>query len=128
MTKPLHTISNTTNVQAFGSTALTSTSTSTGGWSSLSVKRTASFSAIQEETFTEVSYTPGANYAPYNPLEEQGIRTRYNSREEEVPEGEATGQLPEGSPIGDMLLPLLAMAVVYVFVKFFRNRKTSHTL
>ena len=128
MTQPLHTISNTTNVQAFGSTALTSTSTSTGGWSSLSVKRTASFSAIQEETFTEVSYTPGASYAPYNPLEEQGIRTRYNSREEEVPEGEATGQLPEGSPIGDMLLPLLAMAVVYVFVKFFRNRKPSHTL
>ena len=128
MTKPLHTISNTTNVQAFGSTALTSTSISTGGWNSLSVKRTASFSAIQEETFTEVSYTPGASYAPYNPLEEQGIRTRYNSREEEVPGGEATGQLPEGSPVGDMLLPLLAMAVVYVFVKFFRNRKTSTTL
>jgi hypothetical protein len=115
-------------VQAFGSTALTSTSTSTGGWSSLSVKRTASFSAIQEETFTEVSYTPGANYAPYNPLEEQGIRTRYNSRDEEVPEGDATGQLPEVSPVGDMLLPLLAMAAVYVFVKFFRNRKTSTTL
>ena len=128
MTQPLHTISSTTNIQAFGSTGLTSATPSTGGWSSLSVTKTASFSAIQEETFTEVSYTPGANYAPYNPLEEQGIRTRYNSREEEVPEGEATGQLPEGSPIGDMLLPLLAMAVVYVFVKFFRNRKTSHTL
>ena len=103
-------------------------SSSTGGWNSLSVKRTASFSAIQEETFTEVSYTPGTSYAPYNPLEEQGIRTRYNSRDEEVPEGDATGQLPEGSPIGDMLLPLLAMAAVYVFVKFFRKHKTSTTL
>ena len=104
-------------------------SSSTGGWNSLSVKRTASFSAIQEETFTEVSHTPGASYAPYNPLEEQGIRTRYNSREEK-PEGggEATGQLPEGSPVGDMLLPLLAMAAAYVFVKFFRNRKKSQAL
>ena len=102
---------------------------STGGWNSLSVKRTTSFSAIQEETLTTVTYTPGAGFAPYNPIEEQGIRTRYNSRdEEEVPEGEATGQLPDASPVGDMLLPLLVMAVIYVFVKFFRNRKTSTTL
>ena len=101
---------------------------STGGWNSLSVKRTASFSAIQQETFSEVSYTPGASYAPYNPLEEQGIRTRYNSREEETPEGEATGQLGNDSPVGDMLLPLLAMAVIYVFVKLLRNRKTSQAL
>lgn len=103
-------------------------SSSTGGWNSLSVKRTASFSAIQEETFTEVSYTPSANYAPYNPAEQGIFYTRRNSREDEVPEGDATGQLPEGSPIGDMLLPLLAMAAIYVFVKFFRNRKTSTTL
>ena len=103
-------------------------SSSTGGWNSLSVKRTASFSAIQEETFTEVSYTPGASYAPYNPAEQGIFYTRRNSREDEVPEGDATGQLPEGSPIGDMLLPLLAMAAIYVFVKFFRNRKTSTTL
>ena len=103
-------------------------SSSTGGWNSLSVKRTASFSAIQEETFTEVSYTPGASYAPYNPAEQGVFYTRRNSREDEVPEGDATGQLPEGSPIGDMLLPLLAMAAIYVFVKFFRNRKTSTTL
>ena len=103
-------------------------SSSTGGWNSLSVKRTASFSAIQEETFTEVSHTPGASYAPYNPAEQGIFYTRRNSREDEVPEGDATGQLPEGSPIGDMLLPLLAMAAVYVFVKFFRNRKTSTTL
>ena len=101
---------------------------STWGWNSLSVKRTVSFSAIQEETLTTVTYTPGAGFAPYNPIEEQGIRTRYNSREEETPEGEATGQLGNDSPVGDMLLPLLVMAAVYVFVKFFRNRKTSHTL
>lgn len=100
----------------------------TGGWNSLSVKRTASFSAIQEETFTEVSYTPSASYAPYNPAEQGIFYTRRNSREDEVPEGDATGQLPEGSPVGDMLLPLLAMAAVYIFVKFFRNRKTSTTL
>ena len=103
-------------------------SSSTGGWNSLSVKRTASFSAIQEETFTEVSYTPSASYAPYNPAEQGIFYTRRNSREDEVPEGDATGQLPEGSPVGDMLLPLSAMAAVYVFVKFFRNRKTSTTL
>jgi hypothetical protein len=115
-------------MQVFSNSGSTAASPSAGGWNSLSTKKTASFSAIQEETFTEVSYTPGASYAPYNPLEEQGIRTRYNSRDEEVPEGDATGQLPEVSPVGDMLLPLLAMAVVYVFVKFFRNRKTSHTL
>jgi hypothetical protein len=103
-------------------------SSSTGGWNSLSVKRTASFSAIQEETFTEVSFAPSASYAPYNPAEQGIFYTRRNSREEEKPDSEATGQLSSNSPVGDMLLPLLTMAVVYAFVKLFRNHKTSHTL
>lgn len=104
-----------------------SSSYSREGWNSLSVKRTSSFTSIQDETFTDVISTLTATYTPYNPSD-LGIRTRYNSRDEEVPEGDATGQLPEVSPVGDMLLPLLAMAAVYVFVKFFRNRKTSTTL
>jgi hypothetical protein len=103
-------------------------SSSTGGWNSLSVKRTASFSAIQQETFSEVSFAPSASYAPYNPAEQGIFYTRRNSREEEKPDSEATGQLGSNSPVGDMLLPLLTMAVVYAFVKLFRNHKTSHTL
>jgi hypothetical protein len=31
-------------------------------------------------------------------------------------------------PVGDMLLPLLAMAAAYIIVKLFRNRKTSQAL
>ena len=128
MTKPLHTISNNANMQVFSNSGYTAASPSAGGWNSLSTKKTASFSAIQQETFSEVSFAPSASYAPYNPAEQGIFYTRRNSREDEVPEGDATGQLPEGSPIGDMLLPLLAMAVVYVFVKFFRKHKTSTTL
>lgn len=37
----------------------------------------------------------------------------------------ATGQLV---PVGDMLLPMLAIALGYIVVKLFRNRKTSQAL
>lgn len=132
MTQPLHTISNTTNVQAFGSTALTSTSTSTGGWSSLSVAKTASFSTIQQEVIQTVTYSPGHTYKAYNPAQE-AAQTLYTVQPSgprrsrgENPGGNAVGD--QTQPIGDMLLPLLAMAVAYMIVKLFRNHKTSHTL
>ena len=132
MPQPLHTISSTTNIQAFGSTGLTSATPSTGGWSSLSVTKTASFSTIQQEVIQTVTYSPGHTYQAYNPVQEasqvlytvqpQGPR---RSRGEN-PGGNAVGD--QTQPIGDMLLPLLAMAAAYIIVKLFRNRKTSHTL
>lgn len=45
----------------------------------------------------------------------------------EVADG-AIGEYLEGSPIGDMLLPMLAMTLIYVISKIFRNRKTSQDL
>ena len=138
MTQPLHTISSTANIQVFGTTGPASATPSTGGWSSLSTTKTASFSAIQKEVVQTVTYSPGHTYKAYNPVEEasqtlyteqpQGPR-RSNSRPG-VPgdNGEtppATGQL---LPVGDMLLPLLAMAAAYIIVKLFRNRKTSQAL
>ena len=76
-----------------------------------------------------VTYSPGTTYTPYNPsettlytLQPSGPR---RSRGEN-PGGNAVGD--QTQPIGDMLLPLLAMAVAYMIVKLFRNHKTSHTL
>ena len=40
----------------------------------------------------------------------------------------AIGEDLPGSPVGDMLLPMLVIALGYIVVKLFRNRKTSHTL
>ena len=130
MTQPLHTISSTTNIQAFGSTGLTSATPSTGGWSSLSVTKTASFSTIQQEVIQTVTYSPGHTYQAYNPVEATAL-SLYTEQPHgprrargEQQEGDATGEVP----VGDMLLPLLAMAVAYIIVKLFRNRKTSQTL
>ena len=50
------------------------------------------------------------------------ITSRQNS--DRGPGTDATGEVP----IGDMLLPLLAMAAAYIIVKLFRNRKTSQAL
>ena len=134
MTQPLHTISSTANIQVFGTTGPASATLSTGGWSSLSTTKTASFSSIQNEVIQTVTYSPGHTYKAYNPNEDaQTLYTEQphgprRSREEETPDGSSTGQLYPGSPIGDMLLPLLAMAAAYIIVKLFRNRKTSQTL
>lgn len=117
--------SSTPRAQAWGSQGLGS---SMEGWNSLSVKRTASFSAIQEETLRDVSCAPGETCSPYDSSQPSYIQSRYNSREEEKPGGESTGQLNPNSPIGDMLLPLLAMALVYAIVKLFRKRSTTQAL
>ena len=69
MTKPLHTISSTANMQVFGTTGAASATPSTGGWSSLSTTKTASFSAIQKEINQAVTYSPGHTYKAYNPVE-----------------------------------------------------------
>ena len=130
MTQPLHTISSTTNMQAFGSTGLTSATPSTGGWSSLSVTKTASFSTIQQEVIQTVTYSPGHTYKAYNPAQE-AAQTLYTVQPQgprrsrgEQPDGDAVGEVP----VGDMFIPMLLIALGYVVVKLFRNHKTSHTL
>ena len=132
MTQPLHTISSTANMQVFGTTGAASATPSTGGWSSLSTTKTASFSAIQKEVSLSVTSSPGHTYKAYNPAEEaaQTLYTeqpngprRTNGRGDVI-DGPAVGQVP----VGDMLLPLLAMAAAYIFVKLFRNHQTSQAL
>jgi hypothetical protein len=44
----------------------------------------------------------------------------------ENPGGNAVGD--NTVPVGDMLLPLLAMVAAYIIIKLFRNRKTSQAL
>lgn len=129
MTKPLHTISSTANMQVFGTTGAASATPSTGGWSSLSTTKTASFSAIQKEVSLSVTSSPGHTYKAYNPVEaaDQALYTvqppspRRNDR---GPGSDAVGEVP----IGDLLLPLLAMAATYIIIKLFRNRKISQAL
>ena len=100
------------------------------GWSSLSTTKTASFSTIQQEVSQSVTYSPRHTYKTYNPVEavaqtlytEQSHSPRRSRGEEQ--DGPVTGD----QPLGDMLLPLLAMAAAYITVKLFRNRKTSQAL
>ena len=132
MTKPLHTISSTANMQVFGTTGAASATPSTGGWSSLSTTKTASFSAIQKEVSLSVTSSPGHTYKAYKPAE-AAAQTLYTEQPNgprrsrgENPGGPAVGDA--SVPAGDMLLPLLVMAAAYMIVKLFRNHKTSHTL
>jgi hypothetical protein len=132
MTQPLHTISSTANMQVFGTTGAASATPSTGGWSSLSTTKTASFSAIQKEVVQTVAYSPGHTYKAYNPAE-AAAQTLYTEQPNgprrsrgENPGGPAVGDA--SVPAGDMVLPLLTMAATYIVVKLFRNHKTSHTL
>ena len=131
MTKPIHSISSTASMHSFGTTGAVSASPSTGGWSSLSTTKTASFSSIQQEVIQTVTYSPGHTYKAYNPNE--AAQTLYTEQPNgprrsrgENPGGPAVGDA--SVPVGDMLLPLLAMAAAYIIVKLFRNHKTSHTL
>ena len=131
MTKALHTTSS-ASMQSFGNTGATSASPSTGGWSSLSTTKTASFSSIQQDVIQTVTYSPGHTYKAYNPAEEaaqtlyteQPSGPRRTNGRGDVIDGPAVGQVP----VGDMLLPLLTMAAAYMIVKLFHNHKTSHTL
>ena len=133
MTKALHTTSS-ASMQSFGNTGATSASPSTGGWSSLSTTKTASFSSIQQEVIQTVTYSPGHTYKAYNPNE--AAQTLYTEqpngpRRAPGPNGGDTPAIGEdefGSPIGDMLIPMLVIALGYIVVKLFRNRKTSQAL
>jgi hypothetical protein len=132
MTKPLHTTSSTANIQVFGTTGPASATPSTGGWNSLSTTKTASFATIQQETHQAVTYSPGHTYKAYNPAEEaaQVLYTEQPSgpRRAPGPGGPAIGEDEPGSPVGDMLIPMLVIALGHIVVKLFRNRKTSQAL
>ena len=141
MTQPLHTISSTTNIQAFGSTGLTSATPSTGGWSSLSVTKTASFSTIQKEVSLSVTYSPGHTYKAYNPNEgtlyteqPQGPRRIAFPGQGDSGYVPPTGQTDPNfaSPIGDPLLPILLLVCLYTIGRSLISRikklKTSNVL
>lgn len=81
--------------------------------------KTTSFTSIHQEVAQELSNPQWTAEVTSGPR---------RSREEETPDGSATGQLNPGSPVGDMLLPLLAMAAAYIIVKLFRNCKISQAL
>ena len=131
MTQPIHTTS-TASMQSFGTTGAGSAGASTGGWSSLSTTKTASFSTIQKEVNQTVTYSPGHTYKAYNPAEEaaQTLYTEqpHGPRRAPGPGGPAIGEDKPGSPIGDMLIPMFVIALGYIVVKLFRNRKTSQAL
>ena len=119
-------------MHSFGTTGAVSASPSTGGWSSLSTTKTASFSTIHQEVSQTVSYSPGHTHKAYNPAE-VAAQTLFTEQPQgprrsrgENPGGPAVGDA--SVPAGDMLLPLLTMAAAYMIVKLFRNHKTSHTL
>ena len=131
MTQALHPTSNATSVQTFGSSGSFGASVSVGGWSSLSNKKTASFSSIQQEVVQTVTYSPGYTYKAYNPVEAAAhlyTEQPQGPRRAPGPSGPAIGEDEPGSPIGDMLLPMLVIALGYIVVKLFRNRKTSQAL
>ena len=134
MNQFIHTTSNARPVEIVSGSSSTQ---STGGWSSLSVQRTTSFNGIHQEVIQTVSYSPGHTHKAYNPAElaaqtlfteqPQGPR-RNNDRPGDIGDGYTGEVLPEGAPVGDMLLPMLAMVVAYLIVKLFRKRTTSHIL
>ena len=129
MNQFIHTTSSARPVEIVSGSSSTQ---STGGWSSLSVQRTTSFTGIHQEVSQTVSYSPGHTHKAYNPAEE-AAQTLYTEQPNgprrsrgENPGGPAVGDA--SVPAGDMLLPLLVMAAAYIVVKLFRNHKTSHTL
>ena len=94
---------------AFGSNEL--------GLSSYSVKKTTSFTDIHQEVAQSVSDVYSA-----------ALMSETTPPGPPGPGGPAIGEDKPGSPVGDMLLPMLVIALGYVVVKLFRNRKTSQAL
>ena len=80
----------------------------------VSSNKTTSFVEMHTETSENMD-------APF-----QSITQRQNSGP--GPDVPAIGEDEFGSPVGDMLLPMLAIALGYIVVKLFRNRKTSQAL
>lgn len=78
--------------------------------------KTTSFTSIHQEVDQDLSNQQWTAEITSGPRRSRG----------ENPGGNAVGD--NTVPVGDMLLPLLAMAAAYIIVKLFRNRKTSQTL
>ena len=78
--------------------------------------RTTSFASIHQEVAQELSNPQWTAEISSGPRRSRG----------ENPGGNAVGD--NTVPVGDMLLPLVAMAAAYIIVKLFRNRKTSQAL
>ena len=123
MSKSIYTLPCATNAHEFSGF---NSAHSTGGWSSLSAKRTTSFTDIHQEVFNTVSFS----YKAYNPAdmantplfsEQSSGPSEYRG---DQPDGDATGEVP----VGDMLIPILLIALGYFVIKLFRNHKTSHAL
>ena len=124
MNQPIHTFSSAKPIEVFGPGA----ASSTGGWSSLSVKRTASFGDIHQEVSQSLITSPiSASSVPLYSTTSDGSGSNRpgfpNNPGGDTPP--PTGQL---QPVGDMLIPMLVIALGYVVVKIFRNRKLSRTL
>ena len=87
--------------------------------------KTTSFTSIHQE----VAQTLFTNQEEAYSSSSIFTSRRNSDREDQLDDSNtATGQEKPGSPVGDMLLPMLVMALVYVVVKLFRNRKTSQVL
>ena len=107
------------------SSGVFATSAGMQGVDSYSVKRTTSFSSIHQEV--SQSLFNDQQQAPFASSSVTSRRT--TEREDQLDDNNtATGQEKPGSPVGDMLLPMLVMALVYVVVKLFRKHKTSAIL
>ena len=108
------------------SSGVFATSAGMQGVDSYSVKRTTSFSSIHQEV--SQSLFSDQQQAPFASSSSVTSR-RTTERDDQLDDSNtATGQEKPGSPVGDMLLPMLVMALVYVVVKLFRNRKTTQVL
>ena len=90
------------------------------GLNSYSVKRTTSFADIHQEIAQSVSYVYSSTPANETGGSRPGVPTTGN--------GDTPPPTGELLPIGDMLIPMLVIALGYVVVKLFRNRKTSQAL
>lgn len=113
----------------FASSNSRHTSTQTfEGWNSLSVSRTTSFQTIQNEVYQSVIITNDQ----YSSQENEAVAgPRRNSSRPGVPttgNGETPPATGELIPIGDMLLPMIVMAMIYLVVKLMRKHKTSQAL
>lgn len=140
MTKALHTTSS-ASMQSFGNTGATYASPYTGGWSSLSTTKTASFSTIQEEINQAVTYSPGHIYKAYNPVEvaTQALYTEQPHGPRRIAFPGEDGTPPTGqtdpsfaSPIGEPLFPILLLACLYTIgrclASYIRKLKSANPL
>lgn len=87
--------------------------------------KTTSFTSIHQEVTQSLFTNQEEVYSSSSTITSR----RTTGRDDQLDDSNtATGQEKPGSPVGDMLLPMLVMALVYVVVKLFRNRKTTQVL